>query len=267
VKHALKLWHWLTGPLYWLYEHRLSRAIHSNGAMPQHIGLILDGNRRFARASGLQITTGHEMGAHKAREVLEWCLELGIGTVTMWVFSTDNKNRDPQEVAHLLELFAKEAEAMAVDPKVHKHAVRIKMIGDLESFPEKVQGSLRNLEEVTKGYNKLNLNVAIGYGGREEIVSAVQKILRETTEHDMPIDELAQHITPEAIDENLYTAGIPDPDFVIRTSGEIRLSGFLLWQTAYSEYYFCDVNWPSFRRVDFLRAIRSYQARQRRFGK
>ncbi len=267
AKRALSIWQWLTNPLYWLYERRLLRAVSLGGPLPKHLGLILDGNRRFARSLGVDIASGHELGAHKAREVLEWCLQLGINHVTLWVFSSENRNRDPQEVSQLLELFAREASEMASDPRVHKNAVRVKLIGDMADFPDDVQDALRHLENVTSHYDKMLLNVAVGYGGREEITHAVRKLLWEKAKTGQGLERVADSLDAEEIGKHLYTAGTPDPDFVIRTSGEVRLSGFLLWQAAYSEYYFCDAFWPSFRKLDFLRALRSFQARERRFGK
>ncbi|WP_245900887.1 isoprenyl transferase [Deinococcus yavapaiensis] len=254
------------GPLYWWYERRVERRV-KVGRMPQHLGLILDGNRRFARTLGVESKIGHDLGAHKAYEVLEWCLELGIPHVTLWVFSNDNKSRDDLEVTHLLRLFAQEAAKMVHDPRIHKNRVRIKMIGHIEDFPEEVRDNLRNLEKVTEAYDGLLLNIAIGYGGREEITEAVRKLLREAAEQGLTLQQLANELKVPHIGAHMYTNESPDPDFIIRTSGEVRLSGFLLWQSAYSEYYFCDVYWPGFRKVDFLRALRSYQKRDRRFGK
>lgn len=257
----------LSQPLYWLYGGRLEREVRVGGRLPNHIGLILDGNRRFARAAGMAKNLGHTLGAHKAYEVLEWCLELGIPHITLWVFSTDNKGRDAEEVGHLLQLFAGEAAKMVHDPRIHKNRVRIKMIGRLEDFPEAVRDNLRRLEQATESYDGLLLNIAIGYGGREEIAESVRRLLRAKAAQGASLEELAASLSVDDIGQNLYTAGFPDPDFIIRTSGEVRLSGFLLWQSAYSEYYFCDVNWPGFRKVDFLRALRSFQDRERRFGK
>lgn len=265
-QRALEAWDTLTGPLYWLYEGRLERNV-QRGPLPKHIGLIMDGNRRFARSVGLDVAAGHDYGAGKAREVLEWCFDLGIRHVTLWGFSSDNRGRAETEVSHLHSLFARQARAMIEDPKIHKNRVRVRVIGDIRDFPEDVQAALREVEAATAEYGDRQLNVAIGYGGREEIVAAVQNLLREQGGHTTSVDELARKITADEIERHLYTAGSPDPDFIIRTSGEVRLSGFLLWQAAYSEYYFCDAFWPSFRRVDFLRALRSFQARERRFGR
>jgi short-chain Z-isoprenyl diphosphate synthase len=266
TRRVMSFWDKTTAPLYWLYERQLLGEIRALGKLPNHIGIIMDGNRRFAKAIGLDSKTGHDYGAGKAREVLDWCLELGIQHVTIWGFSSDNSSRNPEEVAHLFSLFAREAKALISDERLHKHKVRVKVIGDIEAFPDETKEALGAIEKATETYQGLLLNLALGYGGREEIVAAVRKFLHSHADtHE--VHELIDQVTPEVIGSYLYTAGIPDPDFVIRTSGEVRLSGFLLWQTAYSEFYFCDAFWPSFRKVDFLRAIRSFQERERRFGK
>jgi short-chain Z-isoprenyl diphosphate synthase len=256
----------LSRPLYWWYERRLEAQVRQ-GDLPRHLGLILDGNRRFARSLGLESHLGHEFGVEKAYEVLEWCLELGIRTVTVWVFSTDNFSRPPQEVETLMQLFVREANRMAVDPRIHAHKVQVRVIGRRDRFPPKVLEALEELEQATADHHGMLLNIAMGYGGREEIVDAVKKLLLEAAESGKDPRELAAELDLEHISGHLYTAGVPDPDFIIRTSGEIRLSGFLLWQSVYSEYYFFDAFWPEFRKVDFLRALRSFQARQRRFGR
>jgi short-chain Z-isoprenyl diphosphate synthase len=257
----------LSKPLYWLYERRLTHAVMRDGALPKHIGIIMDGNRRFARTVGLDLKAGHDYGADKAREVLDWCLELGIEHVTLWGFSTENRSRTPDEVSHLHSLFANQAKQLKDDPRVHKNRVRVRIIGNIEDFPEEAREALREVERATESYHDICLNVALGYGGREEIVAAVRQLLRSKLESGCEADELVRAIDAEEIGRHLYTAGMPDPDFVIRTSGEVRMSGFLLWQTAYSEFYFCDAFWPEFRKIDFLRAMRSFQARERRFGR
>ena len=256
----------LTTPLYWLYERRLLQKLRHE-PLPKHIGIIMDGNRRFAKTVGLDTKAGHDYGANKAREVLDWCLELGIKHVTLWGFSTENRGRSPEEVAHLYNLFASQARQLLGDPRVHKNRVRVRIIGDIEDFPDSAQEALRQAEDATAQYDDLCLNLALGYGGREEIVSAVRKLMRSGLEQGRDPRELVASIDAEEIGKHLYTAGMPDPDFVIRTSGEVRLSGFLLWQTAYSEFYFCDAFWPEFRKIDFLRALRDFQARERRFGR
>lgn len=226
----------------------------------------MDGNRRFARMAGVDARTGHDVGAEKAHDVLDWCLELGIPHVTLWGLSTENQSRSGEEVQHLYGLFAKQARMLVDDPRLKRHQVRVRVIGDVSGFSEDAKTALRAIEEHTSGHQGIHLNLALGYGGREEIVSAVRTLLRTRAGAGASLDEVAGDLTADMIGEHLWTAGLPDPDFVIRTSGEVRLSGFLLWQTAYSEFYFCDAYWPEFRRVDFLRAIRSFQARERRFG-
>jgi short-chain Z-isoprenyl diphosphate synthase len=252
-------------PIYALYEQRLETAVRSS-QMPKHIGLILDGNRRFAKALGLDGKAGHEFGVDKAHEVLGWCLELGIPAATIWVLSTDNfTKRGQDEVQHLMKLFEREARNLAKDPRIHGNRVRVRAIGRHDLFPEDVLASLRDLETATAHYDGMSLNIAVGYGGREEIVDAVKKLLSHQSEKTP--EQIAASLEPDHIGQHLYTADLPDPDFIIRTSGEIRLGGFMLWQSAYSEYYFCEANWPDFRRIDFLRALRAYQARDLRLGK
>ncbi len=253
-------------PLYALYGQRLEREVRA-AHMPKHIGLILDGNRRFAKALGLEGTAGHEFGVDKAHEVLGWCLELGIPAATIWVLSTDNfVRRGPDEVKHLMKLFEREARNLAQDPRIHGNRVKVRAIGRHDLFPEDVLASLRDLEAATAQYDGMQLNIAVGYGGREEIVDAVKKLLESAAKNGERLEDVASKLEPELIGKHLYTADVPDPDFIIRTSGEIRLGGFLLWQSAYSEYYFCDAYWPDFRRIDFLRALRAYQARDVRMG-
>jgi len=267
AKRALSVVNAVSSPLYWLYERRLRRDILANGHLPKHIGIIMDGNRRFAKAAGLDVKAGHDYGAGKAREVLDWCLELGIKHVTLWGFRTENRGRAPEEVSHLHELFAEQARSLLNDERLHANRVRVRVIGDIDDFPAAAKQALRDMEAATEAYDGMSVNVALGYGGREEIVDAVKRLLTEEGGNGATPRELAERISADAITRYLYTAGLPDPDFVIRTSGEVRLSGFLLWQTAYSEFYFCDANWPEFRKVDFLRALRSFQARERRFGR
>lgn len=267
ARQLIGFWQAFIKPLYWLYERRLAAAIKRAGNLPRHIGIIMDGNRRFARTIGLEVTAGHDYGADKAKEVLDWCLELGIHCVTLWGFSSDNRGRAPEEVRHLHALFAKQARELLNDARLHRHRVRVKVIGNIADFPEETKRALQAVEAATAEYGNMQLNIALGYGGREEIVEAIKRLLRDRAQAGQELAQLIEHITPATIQSYLYTAGMPDPDFVIRTSGEVRLSGFLLWQTAYSEFYFCDAYWPSFRKIDFLRAIRDFQARERRFGK
>ncbi len=265
---SLRAYRWfraLTAPLYWAYERRLERSIRS-GPLPKHIGVIMDGNRRFARMAGMGVTQGHDVGASKAQEVLDWCLELNIRHVTLWGFSSENRNRSEEELAHLHRLFAEQARAFMNDERLHRHRVRVRVIGDIDDFLPEAQEALRAIEAKTEAYDGMHLNLALGYGGRQEIVAAVRALLEERAEAGAGLHDVAHDLTLDDIGRHLWTAGLPDPDFVIRTSGEVRSSGFLLWQSAYAEFYFCDAYWPDFRRVDFLRALRAYQARERRFG-
>ncbi len=252
--------------VYQIYQRNLLVEIR-RGKLPQHVGLILDGNRRYARAIGLpDILEGHRLGANKLEEVLTWCEELEIRMVSIWILSTENLMRPPEELAGLLRLIENKLRDTARDPKVHKKRMRIRVIGKLDVLPDSVREAIREAEEATKGYDGFFLNVALGYGGRQEIVDAIQNLLRDRAAQGMSLERAIDEITPDSLGKYLYTYDLPDPDLIIRTSGEVRLSGFLLWQSAYSEYYFCDAYWPAFRRIDLLRAIRSYQQRERRFG-
>jgi len=231
------------------------------------VGLILDGNRRYARSIGLMsILEGHRLGAKKLEEVLTWCEELNIRMVSIWILSTENLQRPPEELVGLLQLIENRLRDAAHDPKTHTKRMRIRAIGKLELLPESLRDAIREAEEATREYDSFFLNVAVGYGGRQEIVDAVQSLLRERLEGGKSLEGTIEEVTSDNVGKYLYTYDLPDPDLIIRTSGEVRLSGFLLWQSAYSEFYFCDAYWPAFRRIDLLRAIRSYQQRERRFG-
>ncbi len=252
--------------LYRFYESYLLSQV-TRGELPRHIGLILDGNRRYARQKGLRsLVQGHERGAEKVEEVLGWCANLQIRMVTIWILSTENLSRDPDELNGLLGLIEQKMREMARAPRVHERRVRIRAIGQVEMLPASVRQAIREAEEATSAYDAFFLNVAVGYGGRQEIVDAVKGLLRERAEQRDSLPHIIEALVPEDLEKHLYTYDLPDPDLIIRTSGEVRLSGFLLWQSAYSEYYFCDAYWPAFRKIDFLRAIRSYQQRHRRFG-
>lgn len=252
--------------LYYLYARRLAREVESRPA-PRHVGIILDGNRRHGRSLGItEPRELYDIGAKKLDDVLEWCAELGIPTVTLWVFSTDNFQRPAAEVSGILGSIEAKLTALACDPAIHRRRVRVRAIGCLAMLPEPVLAAIDTAERATAGYDGLELNIAVAYGGRQEISDAVRAMLKCMVAKQATLAEAIDEITPEAIAGHLYTAGLPDPDLIIRTSGEIRLSGFLLWQSAHSEFYFTDVPWPAFRKIDFLRAIRSFQQRRRRFG-
>ncbi len=256
-----------TSILYRLYERRLLAELQRE-PLPRHIGLILDGNRRFARRLGLaDVIQGHERGAAKLEDALEWFEELGIRMVTIWILSTENLDRPPEELQGLVSLIEQRMREAAVDPKIHRRQVRIRAIGQLDLLPPSLQDAIRIAEGATAAYENFFLNVAVGYGGRQEVVDAVKGLLRDWGSQGLTLGEITERLTADVIGKYLYTYDLPDPDLIIRTSGEIRLSGFLLWQSAYSEYYFCDAYWPAFRKIDLLRAIRNFQQRQRRFGR
>ena len=253
--------------LYWIYERRLLRQV-DRRSMPRHIGIILDGNRRHARQHGL-CNPGviYQRGAEKLDDILHWCAELSIPAVTLWVFSTNNFNRSPTEVSSILAAIEAKVATLAHDPLLHQKRVRVRTIGRLDLLPDRVAAALRAAETATAQYDSMVLTIAVAYGGREEIVDAVRNLLKAQAKRGTSCTDLIESITPEAIARHLYAAELPDPDLIIRTSGEIRLSGFLLWQSVHSEFYFTDVLWPAFRKIDFLRAIRAYQARSRRLGR
>lgn len=246
-----------------VYERRLIQLTDEN-RLPQHVAIICDGNRRWAREAGFEdVSHGHRVGAQRIAEMLEWCAELGIETVTIYLLSTENLQRASDELDALMEIVPDIVDEIST-PDGHW---RVRIVGTLDQLPEAAAQRLRNAAERTLDRSGMNVNVAVGYGGRQEIADAVRAVLVEKAEAGATVDELVDAVTVEAIDRNLYTKGQPDPDLVIRTSGEQRLSGFLLWQSAYSEIWFTDAYWPEFRRVDFLRALRDYSARSRRFGK
>lgn len=250
--------------VYRVYEEWLWHQV-KDEAKPEHIAIILDGNRRWALNRSLNPYLGHYYGADRTEEMLRWCLELGVKAMTLYVFSTENFNRSDEEVAELMELFREKLQQILENDAIHKHRVRVKAIGRLSMLPGDIQSMIEKVEAATEDYDDHFLNFAIAYGGRAEIIDAARKIAQEVKE-----ERLSPHdITEEIFEKHLYTAHLPnqDPDLVIRTSGEERLSGFLLYQSAYSELFFLDIFWPEFRRIDMLRAIRTYQKRRRRFGK
>jgi short-chain Z-isoprenyl diphosphate synthase len=246
--------------LYPAYEARMVKALPQD-RLPKHIGVMLDGNRRWAKAVGADTAQGHRAGAANIEPLLGWCEETGIEVVTLWLLSTDNLNRPPAELEALLAIIGD-----AVDSLADQRRWRLHPVGALDLLPAETARRLKEAEEATSDVDGMLVNIAVGYGGRREIADAVRSLLVEHSSKGTSLEELAQTIDVEHIAEHLYTKGQPDPDLVIRTSGEQRLGGFLLWQSAKSEFYFCEAYWPDFRRVDFLRAIRAYAERERRFG-
>jgi short-chain Z-isoprenyl diphosphate synthase len=250
----------LRGLAYRLYERRLEASL-SPSAIPTHVGVMCDGNRRWARSAGLHdVSSGHRKGADKIFELLDWCRQMGVQVVTLWLLSTDNLSRPAAELGPLLEIIEGTVRELVAQQW------RVKLVGALDLLPADTARSLKAAAESTRDNPGLLVNVAVGYGGRREIADAVRSLLQEHATKGTTIEELAEILDVEQIGEHLYTAGQPDPDLVIRTSGEQRLGGFLLWQSAHSEFYFCDAYWPAFRKIDFLRALRSYAGRTRRFG-
>ena len=229
--------------------------------IPQHIGVMLDGNRRWAKGVGGDTTHGYRAGAANIEPLLEWSEDVGVGVVTLWLLSTDNLNRPPEQLEGLLAVIGDAVEQLA-----EQRRWRIHPVGALDLLPAPLANRLKEAEESTRDVDGILVNVAVPYGGRREIADAVRSLLQEHAERGTSLEELAEVIDVDHIAEHLYTKGQPDPDLVIRTSGEQRLSGFLLWQSAHSEFYFCEAYWPAFRKVDFLRALRSYAERERRYG-
>ena len=242
-------------------EKRLFELVRAE-PVPRHLGIIMDGNRRFARSRGLDVKDGHARGRDTLEELLNWCLELEIRILTVYALSTENLLRPPEEIEGLMELFNQALRDIATDERVHRHRIRVRVIGNRALLPPRVREAVDIAEKATAGYDAYRYNVALGYGGRDEIVSAIRELAREVRDG---------HLTPEQIDSemvarHLYTADLPDPDLILRTSGEERISNFLLWQSAYSELVFSDVLWPGLTRLEFLRAIRTFQQRRRRYG-
>jgi short-chain Z-isoprenyl diphosphate synthase len=247
--------------VYGAYERRLASGLHGV-VVPRHVGVILDGNRRWAKAAGASSREGHQAGADKIADLLAWCSEAGVEVVTLWLLSTDNLARPPAELDALLRIIRTVVEDLAADgnPWV------VNVVGALDLLPAETAVALKQAAAGTTGRPGIVVNAAICYGGRREIADAVRSMLQAHAAEGRSLEEVADLLDVEHIADHLYTRGQPDPDLVIRTSGEQRLGGFLLWQSAHSEFYFCDAYWPDFRKVDFLRALRAYAARQRRFG-
>jgi short-chain Z-isoprenyl diphosphate synthase len=250
------------GILYRLYQRRLRRGL-TPSTVPHHVAMIIDGNRRWARQLGYDTAAhGHRAGAAKMREFLEWCDDLGIGVVTLYLLSSDNLvNRPADELKDLVEIIAELAEELS-----HYRNWRVQQVGSAAGLPQPLVGALNAAQARTADHTGLHINLAVGYGGRTEITDAMRSIVASHHAQGGSLEDLAETLTPELIGQHLYTGGQPDPDLVIRTSGEQRLSDFMLWQSAHSEFYFVEALGPDLRQVDFLRALRDFAKRQRRFG-
>jgi short-chain Z-isoprenyl diphosphate synthase len=257
----------VTRQIYRLYEAKLLGQIELL-PVPRHIGIILDGNRRYAAREGLaRPEQAYRLGAQKLDDVIAWCVELEIPAVTLWVFSTENLARPQEQVEGILAAIDSKMLSLVHDPHIHAHRIRVKAIGRIAELPASLQASIGAAEQATAAYEGMLLSIAVAYGGRDEITDAVRAILSHAAAEGRTLVEATMLVSPESIGQHLYLADAPEPDLIIRTSGEIRLSGFLLWKSATSEFYFTDVLWPAFRKVDFLRAVRSFQERTRRFGR
>ena len=250
--------------LYKIYSKKLEKEIR-NGDIPNHLALILDGNRRWAKKNLSMKNIGHWRGADAVENLLDWCEEFDIKIITLYALSAENLDRKDDELEYLYKLIKNRLEKLCEDPRIHRNKMRVKAIGRIELLPESIKEVLRRLDELTKNYNDHFLNIAIAYGGQDELVDAVKKIGDKLNQGRLKIDD----INKQEIESNLYTSHLPQssPDLILRTSGEKRLSGFLMWQSAYSELVFMDVFWPEFRKIDLMRAIRTFQKRKRRIGK
>ncbi len=247
--------------LYSAYERRLVGDL-SPERLPRHVGVMLDGNRRWAKAKGAGTAEGHRAGADNIEPFLTWCEDLGIEVATLWLLSTDNLNRSADELAPLLAIIEDVVDQLAL-----RGRWRLNIVGAVDLLPARTAGRLTAAAATTRSVEaRLVVNIAVGYGGRQEIADAVRGMLLEAAAAGRTLEEVAASVRIEDIAAHLYTRGQPDPDLVIRTSGEQRIGGFLLWQSTHSEFYFCEAYWPDFRRVDFLRALRVYADRERRFG-
>ncbi|MDH2906752.1 MAG: polyprenyl diphosphate synthase [Candidatus Nitrosotalea sp.] len=233
--------------------------------MPKHVAIILDGNRRWAKRNLIMKIDGHFRGADAVEKLLDWCEELNIKIITLYVLSAENLDRKDDELDYLYDLINKRLHKLYNDPRIHKNRMKVKAIGSMELLPDFLRDILNKLEETTKDYDDHYLNIAIAYGGQNELVDAIKKIGSRIKDGSLDINQ----IDKEVIESSLYTSHLPQssPDMILRTSGEKRLSGFLLWQSAYSELVFMDVYWPEFRKIDLMRAIRTFQKRGRRLGK
>jgi len=251
----------ISSTAYGTYEKRLTKEILAR-PVPHHVAIIMDGNRRYAKEFGLGVTEGHDRGRKKLEDILDWCLEIGVKILTVYAFSTENVGREKQEVEDLMRMFVENFNKLAEDERIHKHKIHVRVLGQREILPAELRKAIANAEERTKDYSDYFFNIAVGYGGREEIMHAIRNIAKAVKEGRLELDAISE----KTFADYLYTKDMPDPDLILRTSGEERISNFLLWQLAYSELYFSDVYWPGFRKIDFLRAVRAYQLRKRRFG-
>ncbi len=250
----------LSNLVYGAYERRLAKRLDPE-RLPHHVGAIVDGNRRWAKRGGAKFEAGYQAGADKISEFATWCDDLDVEIVTLWLLSTDNLQRPEEEVTSILVAVENLMDRLAAEGRWS-----LRVIGNLDMLPAESAGRMKRLADSTSDVKGMRVNICVGYGGRQELTDAMRSLLLEQAANGKSLEEVASTLEVDDIAEHLYTKGQPDPDLVIRTSGEQRLSGFLLWQSVHSEFYFSDALWPAFRHVDFLRAMRSYALRERRFG-
>ena len=254
---------WFEGGFGLLYDRLLSRQVRRD-RLPTHVAIVMDGNRRFALSSGLRNEQGHRMGKEKVRQVMRWCRDMGIKYLTVYALSLENlTSRSPGELDTLFDLYESGFLELCDDREIHRDRVRCKAVGQIRLLPARVISAIDAAEKATKDYDSLVFTVCLAYGARQELVDAIKGILSDHRDGKIDLDSVSEDL----VSQYLYTNDIPDPDLVIRTSGEERVSNFLLWQMAYAELFFIDVHWPAFRKRDFLRAVRTYQGRKRRYGK
>ena len=256
-----------TRPLYALYTRRLRREVLGR-PRPRHIAVIMDGNRRWAIREGFRDHgVGHRAGAEKALEFIDWCAELGIREVTLWALSVENLERPADEVGTITDVATDALSALAEGRRRTRVPVRLHVIGRRELLPDRLRQAVEDAQQVSRDDGAIDVTIALAYSGRDELLEAFRATIRDLLEDGVDPGNLAARLTADELAQHLYTTGSSDPDLIVRTSGEVRLSGFLPWQSVYSEYYFCDAYWPAFREIDFLRAIRTFQQRSRRFGR
>ena len=263
--------HWFgqlaLAPVYRVYAHRLRAQVMAH-PRPSHVAIIMDGNRRWALREGFaDPAAGHRRGADKILEVMAWCRTLGIGEVTLWALSIENLERSPEELAALLDVVTERLAGLAGRGRSRPAPMRVRVIGRRDALPERVRAAIEVAEAATASSDGPLATFAVAYSGHDELVDACRETVRDLVHAGVSSDDLPARIDAEQLSRHLYTTGRPDPDLIIRTSGEVRLSGFLPWQSAHSEFYFCDAYWPAFREIDFLRALRTFQQRARRYGR
>jgi tritrans,polycis-undecaprenyl-diphosphate synthase [geranylgeranyl-diphosphate specific] len=252
----------LLAPIYRLYQRRLDSLV-KKGKVPVHAAFILDGNRRYATMHGFKRTLGHSLGADKVEELVMWCYDIGVQVVTLYAFSTENFRRPQEEIENIMNIATEHFEGILNNERIHEKGVRITHLGNESALPPKLKKAVRDAEEATKDYDAYYLNICMAYGSRDEIVAAVKKIARKAKQGEVDPDAISM----ETLRDHLFTSELPDPDIIVRTGGETRLSNFLLFQAAYAELFFTDVYLPAFRKIDLLRLIRDYQKRERRYGR